>query len=1389
MGQRRWIAPLLISLLAVAGLAPAAVTATSRVSSIRTSAATGWVTTATQGASAGNVAPFRLANATPLGALPGSTHLSVTVGLQARNKSDLDALYRHITTIGDPLYGHTLTLDQLRATYDPTGDQVRAVESYLTAQGLTGVQATPDNLLVTADGTAAQVEAAFNTRLERFLQKGRVEYANTTAVQVPAALGGTVLSVLGLTSVGRMSVAHIPTAHPAGVTGAAPRNAPADLVPQPLNDFDPQGYWKAYDVITQSTGMTPVTPMGDNTNIAVFAEGDLTGVLNDLKIERDAVNLPRVPVSVVMASIATPTDLSGAGEFDLDTQFSSGMAGQVKNLSVIDSLNLTDAALTLGFNKFIGLKGPDGNLVKAGNASFGECEAQAQLDGALPLDDLYFEMAGSMGQTVFASSGDTGSACAVLPTNGVPGSGLPMVEYPAASQFAIGVGGTTLLTNADDSYNTETGWMDGGGGISTLGSQPPWQTVALPLSSDPQGGKGVPDVAMDADPNTGANVYVNGIPTEIGGTSLASPLAVGVWARVETGHGNNLPFAGPPLYALYQAPPYLSNPTGSNHYPGFHDVQVGNNGEFTNLPGYDLITGLGTFDVAQLQAAIMSTTVTLNSPTAGPSVTAAPTTGTTTPQPTFVIPISITTPMATVSRTPGTSVTPGATGTGTSIPGTVTGTTVAGPVTQTSVPGTGTSVSNPTSIATIIPTIINTGTSVPGTTTGTSVSGTATQTSVPGTTTGTQTSVVGTATGTSVPGTATQTSVATISNTSIPASATPMATPVPSVTGTNTPTSTNTPTATSTSTSTNTPTATNTSTNTPVPSATNTTTSAPSTSTATPVPPTTTSAAASPQATAAQATVPPTLATEVTTAVPSLVAGLPSRFDHPAITLNPGAAAPGNTVTVTGGGFVPGETVTLALNGAALDTHPAAVMADRTGHFRTTFAAPDGLLSGANTVSAIGTRGGISTAATLVGRLSVASRFFLAGGQDGAGTTAQLQLLNPTRGSATARLTVYYTDGTVRRAMLTLPARAQRTVPIAQLTGRTGQFGLALTATRQIAAQLKLTRPGRDGDTILANTGLGTRWYLAEGYTGLTFHETVAILNPSASQPAYVAVRLLALGGRGSRTVSLAVSAHSESVVDVSRLLAGRSLSVIATSDRGVVVERALTFSRDGRGTGYGLTTRAGTNVAATSWLFAEGTTVNHFETYLTILNPGAAPARVTARFYGRAGRLLGNRTITVAGLSRANIRLNGLVNASGIASTVMSDRPVIVERPEYFGSPNGTRVAGSVVFGRNGGAPRWSFAGGDTTGTSEFLLLYNPSPRAAPVTATFYGADGRLATVRVSIAARGRATLDVGRSVPGLAGLHGVTLASDDGQGFVAEQTVFAPNLSTLNSTQGFAQ
>jgi pseudomonalisin len=96
---------------------------------------------------------------------------------------------------------------------------------------------------------------------------------------------------------------------------------------------------------------------------------------------------------------------------------------------------------------------------------------------------------------------------------------------------------------------------------------------------------------MDADPNTGANVYVDGIPETVGGTSLASPLALGVWDRIESDHGEAVPFASPLLYA-------------ENGSDAFHDVILGDTGPYPATPGYDLATGIGTFDVADAEALI-----------------------------------------------------------------------------------------------------------------------------------------------------------------------------------------------------------------------------------------------------------------------------------------------------------------------------------------------------------------------------------------------------------------------------------------------------------------------------------------------------------------------------------------------------------------------------------------------------------------------------------------------------------------------------------------------------------------------------------------------------------------------------------------------------------------
>jgi pseudomonalisin len=521
-------------------------------------ATTLWATTATQAE--------KLVGATDLGPAPASMPMHVAVSLTLHNTA---ALQRGIQR------GAVVSPAEFASSYAPTVAQAGSVASYLTANGFGNVRVASNRLLVTAQATAAQATAAFGTPIERYRQHGRTVFANTAAARVPSALSGIVGSVLGLTDAATMGAHPVPAGNP-------PSSCAISGVGIPCT-YNPQGFWQAYDATN--------APTGASTSIGIFAEGDVSGVVTDLRTEEQANGLAQVPVTVVPSGPAS-TDTSGVDEWDMDTQYSTGMAANVARLYLYDASSLSDPDITAAFNQFAA----DG-VAKAASASFGECEFQAYLDGSMAADDNVFMEAAAQGQTVFASAGDTGGFCPVgAAANGVP-AGVPDVNYPASSPWVIGAGGTTLVTNGDGSYNTEIAWLAGGGGPSLFEAPPADQNGVAPPLGTVCGlltvvtcGRTVPDVAMDADPNSGANVYLDGTPTAIGGTSLSSPLALGVWARLESAGGNGLGFAGPLLY-------------GANG-TAFHDVVLGDTGPYPATPGYDLATGIGTFDVAQAVASI-----------------------------------------------------------------------------------------------------------------------------------------------------------------------------------------------------------------------------------------------------------------------------------------------------------------------------------------------------------------------------------------------------------------------------------------------------------------------------------------------------------------------------------------------------------------------------------------------------------------------------------------------------------------------------------------------------------------------------------------------------------------------------------------------------------------
>jgi subtilase family serine protease len=185
---------------------------------------------------------------------------------------------------------------------------------------------------------------------------------------------------------------------------------------------------------------------------------------------------------------------------------------------------------------------------------------------------------GHAGVTFFASTGD----------NGAPGG------YPAYSPNVVAVGGTSLTVTGSNTWAGETGWSGSGGGISTVENKPSYQSAVTQSSTR----RTIPDVAADANPNTGANVldsFSQGSTAPwivVGGTSLSSPLWAGFMAlanqgRATLGESSLSGSTGtlPKIYAEMSA--------AGVAVTDFHDVTSGNNG-FAAGAGYDLVTGVGS---------------------------------------------------------------------------------------------------------------------------------------------------------------------------------------------------------------------------------------------------------------------------------------------------------------------------------------------------------------------------------------------------------------------------------------------------------------------------------------------------------------------------------------------------------------------------------------------------------------------------------------------------------------------------------------------------------------------------------------------------------------------------------------------------------------------------
>lgn len=434
------------------------------------------------------------------------------------------------------------------------GPAMDRIAGFAEAHGLEVVERHPGRRLVELSGPIAALEAAFGTRLHLYDHpQGRLR-ARSGALTVPPDVADLVEAVLGLDQrpVATAKSVRLPTPHAADA--GHPPNAVTKLYDFPATSG--RGRGRTIAIIELGGGVSPA---------------DTAAAFKAMQLAAPAVVTVRVD-----GATATPgADPDADGEVALDVQV-AGAGAPGATLAVYFAPN-TDQ----GFVDAISQAAHDeAHAPSVMSISWGGPES-GWTGQAVTAMTSAFEDAADLGVSVFAASGDS------LATDG-QSDGRAHVDFPASSPLVVGCGGTRLASArsaaGESVWNSDGGGT--GGGISDLFLVPDYQAgLALPASANGDGrrGRGVPDVAGDADPNTGYRVVVDGRTQVIGGTSAVAPLWAGLFALIaeEAGEG-----VGQPHAALYA------------HATAFHDVVAGDNRSgaigYAAQTGWDACTGLGT---------------------------------------------------------------------------------------------------------------------------------------------------------------------------------------------------------------------------------------------------------------------------------------------------------------------------------------------------------------------------------------------------------------------------------------------------------------------------------------------------------------------------------------------------------------------------------------------------------------------------------------------------------------------------------------------------------------------------------------------------------------------------------------------------------------------------
>lgn len=455
--------------------------------------------------------------------------------------------------------GKQLTREQYAARHGAHPDDVALIADFARQHGLTVGEVELGRRSVQLSGTLASLSDAFGAQLQIYEDPDTgVRYRGRSgSISVPSELGGLVRAVLGLDT-RPQARAHVRLAADPTVSYTPPQVAGLYAFP------------------------TSVTGAGECVGIIELGGGFRTADL-DAYFAQLGLTAPVLTAVDVDGATNSPGTAGGPdGEVMLDIEVVGSIAPGAK-IAVYFAPNTSQ-----GFVDAVSTATHDtDNRPSVISISWGSPESTWTTAAMQQLEQT-LAAAAAIGVTVTVAAGDNGS------TDGV-GDGQQHVDFPASAPHALACGGTSVISQAN-AITSETVWNDPGdgatgGGISAVFPLPSYQSSAhVPPSANPGGasGRGVPDVAGDADPQTGYTVRVDGQTMVVGGTSAVAPLWAGLVALFNQALGHGAGFLNPVLYSSAQAAGDL------------HDITSGNNGAYSAGPGWDACTGLGSPDGARL---------------------------------------------------------------------------------------------------------------------------------------------------------------------------------------------------------------------------------------------------------------------------------------------------------------------------------------------------------------------------------------------------------------------------------------------------------------------------------------------------------------------------------------------------------------------------------------------------------------------------------------------------------------------------------------------------------------------------------------------------------------------------------------------------------------------